>query len=175
MLFTVMKILEHTSPGYAADSGKAEHVRPWKSPTCETPRKPSTRDTRKPCSCYLCVLIHNFLQILQQMVIGATFFLVNIHDPIKVWKVPVQIYSLGIAAAYKPILQLTWLRKTTEKPSLLITAVNTYLWSPSLLSKTIHWDHLLQYLAHCTLKGTRLKIFVRSIVKRSISMNDFLN
>lgn len=81
------------------------HVRPQESSVRGTPEKP--------CTCYLCILIHNFLQVLQQMVVGTTFFLINIHDPIQVWEVPVQIYSLGIAATYKPVLQLTWLRKTT--------------------------------------------------------------
>lgn len=69
------------------------------------------------------------------MVVGTTFFLINIHDPVQVWEVPVQIYSLGIAATYKPVLQLTWLKKATQKPSLCITAVSTYVRSRSVLSK----------------------------------------
>lgn len=80
-----MMTLEHASPA-----------------TGQTPGKPHT--------CYLRILVHNFLQILQQVVVGTAFFLINIYDPIQVWEVPVQIYSLGIAAAHEPVLQLTGLR-----------------------------------------------------------------
>lgn len=182
------------------DPRKAEHMRPWKIHALETPGKlcvwnpgksmhvrpqeSSVRGTpEKPWTCYLCILIHNFLQILQQMVVGTTFFLINIHDPVQVWEVPVQIYSLGIAATYKPVLQFTRLRKATQKPSLCITAVSTHVRSPSVLSKTVCWDYLVQrpptllcsLFRQCTPEGTQFKILVISFFAGggSISMNVF--
>jgi hypothetical protein len=70
------------------------------------------------------------------VIVRTAFFLINIHDPVQVWEVTVQIYSLGVAAAHKPVLQLAGLKETTEKPPLLISTVNTFLTSPSLPSKT---------------------------------------
>lgn len=49
------------------------------------------------------------------MVIGTTFFLININYPIQVGEVPVQIYSLGIASTHKPVLELTRLKKLEKK------------------------------------------------------------
>lgn len=74
----------------------------------------------------LCVLIHNLLQVFQQMVIGATFFLIDVHDPIQVWEVPVQIYSLGVASTHKPILELTRLKKKKITKMLSYSALCNY-------------------------------------------------
>ena len=69
---------------------------------------------------YLCVLIHNLLQIFQQMIIRAALFLININYPVQVGKVPVQIYSLGIASTHKPVLELTGLKKNQREKSPVI-------------------------------------------------------
>lgn len=49
------------------------------------------------------------------MIIWTTFFLININYSVQVWKVPVQIYSLGIASTHEPVLQLTKLEKKSEE------------------------------------------------------------
>lgn len=49
------------------------------------------------------------------MIIWTTFFLIHVHYPIQVWKVPVQIYSLGIASTHKPVFEFTRLKKKKVK------------------------------------------------------------
>lgn len=53
------------------------------------------------------VFIHSFLHVFQEMVVGSSLSFIHVDDAIKVWKVPVQINSLSIAAAHKPVLHLT--------------------------------------------------------------------
>lgn len=61
------------------------------------------------------------------MIIRAAFFLININYPVQVGKVPVQVYSLGVAATHKPVLELTGLKEVKEKNLQLLTTIVTML------------------------------------------------
>lgn len=75
------------------------------------------------------------------MIIWTTFFLININYSVQVRKVPVQIYSLGIASTHEPVLQLTRLKKkkkSEENNQLFIIIVTIYLRSSLMVFKIIY-------------------------------------
>lgn len=56
---------------------------------------------------HLCVLIHSLLHVLQQVVIGSAFPLIDVDDAVQIGKVSVQIHALSITATHEPILNLS--------------------------------------------------------------------
>lgn len=55
---------------------------------------------------YLGVFIHSLLHILQQVVVGSTLSLVDVDDAVQIREVAIQVHSLRITAAHKPVLYL---------------------------------------------------------------------
>lgn len=64
---------------------------------------------------YLGVFIHSLLHVLQQMVVGSTLPLIDVYNAIQIWEVTVQIHTLRIAAAHKPVLDLPRLNSRQKR------------------------------------------------------------
>lgn len=60
-------------------------------------------------SAHLGILVHGFLHVLQQVVVGSALLLVDVDDAVQVGEVAVQVHPLSVAAAYEPILYLSGL------------------------------------------------------------------
>ena len=70
------------------------------------------------CMCvgiHLGVLVHSLLHVLQQMVVGSALPLVHVDDAVQVGEVTVQVHALGVAAAYKPVPDLSGLRRSRRE------------------------------------------------------------
>lgn len=67
------------------------------------------------CLCaYIFVFIHGLLHVLQQVVVGSTLPLVDVDDAVQIGEVAVQIHPLRVAAANKPVLDLSRLGRKQE-------------------------------------------------------------
>ena len=64
---------------------------------------------------HLAVLVHGLLHVLQQMVVSSALPLVDVDDAVQVREVTVQVHPLGVAAAYKPVLDLPRLRRSRRE------------------------------------------------------------
>lgn len=64
-------------------------------------------------SAHLGIFIHGLLHVLQQVVVGSALPLVDVDDAIQVGEVAVQVHSLRVTAADKPILYLSGLSRKT--------------------------------------------------------------
>lgn len=64
-------------------------------------------------SAHLGILVHGFLHVLQQVVVGSALSLVDVDDAVQVGEVAVQVHPLSVAAAYEPVLYLSRLSGKT--------------------------------------------------------------
>lgn len=64
-------------------------------------------------SAHLGILVHGFLHVLQQVVVGSALSLVDVDDAVQVGEVAVQVHPLSVAAAHEPILYLSGLSGKT--------------------------------------------------------------
>lgn len=55
------------------------------------------------------VFINSLFHVLQQVVVCSSLPLVDVDDAVQIGEVAVQIHPLCITAAYKPVLDLSWL------------------------------------------------------------------
>lgn len=65
-------------------------------------------------SAHLGIFIHGLLHVLQQVVVGSALPLLDVDDAVQVREVAVQVHSLCVTAAYKPILYLSGLSRKQE-------------------------------------------------------------
>lgn len=63
---------------------------------------------------HLCVFIHSLLHVLQQVVVGSTLSLIDVDDAVQIREVAIQVRSLRVTAANKPILYLPGLSRKQE-------------------------------------------------------------
>lgn len=65
-------------------------------------------------SAHLGIFIHGLLHVLQQVVVGPALPLVDVDDAVQVGEVAVQVHSLRVAAADKPVLDLSGLSRKQD-------------------------------------------------------------
>ena len=63
---------------------------------------------------YLGVFFHSLLHVLQQVVVGSTLLLIDVDDAVQIGEVTVQIHTLRVTAAHKPVLNLSGLSRKQE-------------------------------------------------------------
>lgn len=63
-------------------------------------------------SSYFGIFIHGLLHVLEEMVVGSALSLIHVDDAVQVGEVAIQVDSLGVAAAYEPVLNLPGLGRT---------------------------------------------------------------
>lgn len=92
---------------------------------------------------YLGVFIHSLLHVLQQVVVGSTLSLVDVDDAVQIGEVAIQVHSLCVTAAHKPILNLPRLGKEQEtlkemKGSETVFDINVFILSGASVALPNH-------------------------------------